>query len=137
MIELVEGLVNTVWHGDVNASFVAVPVEGEATVVERNGPVDGEFVVGLDGMNEMLGVRFGEAFDVEVLDTEDKCGASDAVLAPEARGDWHGRAAVGGQFLDQLVESNDAGFLSDCFALLRFASLLTSLMYYMSVQSST
>jgi hypothetical protein len=49
-IELFEGSWEIAWHGDVDASFVTVPVEGEATA-EGAGPIDGEFVVGFECVN--------------------------------------------------------------------------------------
>ena len=46
-------------HGDVNISFVVVPVESE-TAVEVAGPVDSQVVaVGLDIVDGMRGVSFG------------------------------------------------------------------------------
>ena len=43
------------WHGDVDISFVIVPVEGK-TAVQFSGPVDGQVVVNFDGFDEMRGV---------------------------------------------------------------------------------
>jgi hypothetical protein len=54
-------------HRDVDVSFVIVPVKGE-TAVEFAGPVDGQFVIGADGINEMLGIGFGEVLDAKVVD---------------------------------------------------------------------
>jgi hypothetical protein len=46
-------------HGDVDISFVVVPVKGE-TAVEVAGPVDSQVVaVGLDIVDGMRGVSFG------------------------------------------------------------------------------
>jgi hypothetical protein len=43
--------------GDVNISFVVVPVEGE-TAVQFAGPVDSQVGMGFDGFDEMCGVGF-------------------------------------------------------------------------------
>jgi hypothetical protein len=40
MVEFLECSSDVAWHGDVNVSFVIVPVEGEAAV-QFAGPVDG------------------------------------------------------------------------------------------------
>jgi hypothetical protein len=47
MFESCEGSWDVSWHGDVDVSFVTVPVEGEATA-EGAVPIDGEFVVGFE-----------------------------------------------------------------------------------------
>jgi hypothetical protein len=37
--------INLSWHGDIDTSFIVVPVKGEATV-ECAGPVDGQILFG-------------------------------------------------------------------------------------------
>jgi hypothetical protein len=93
MVAFFECLVNIAWNGDVNVSFIVVPVKSEATV-QFSGPIDDEGVVGFDGINDMHGIGFGEILDTEVVNTEDKRGAFGAVL-PEALGERHG--FVGGR----------------------------------------
>ena len=79
MFELLEYAVNIA--GDI-AFLVLVPVEREAAV-EGAGPFDGETVVGLEGVDEVLSIGFGEIFDAEVVDTEDEGGAY-GLLTPKA-----------------------------------------------------
>jgi hypothetical protein len=50
MVELLEGPINVVGHGDVHIAFRVVPIKDEAAV-EGAGPVDGELVVGFDDVN--------------------------------------------------------------------------------------
>ena len=95
-------------HGDVNISFVVVPVESE-TAVEVAGPVDSQVVVGSDGVDEMRGVGFGEILHAKVVDAESECCVPRAMV-PEARGEWHGFVSGRFQFLDELVESEYASF---------------------------
>ena len=73
MFELLEYAVNIA--GDI-AFLVLVPVE-------RKAAVDGETVVGLEGVDEVLSIGFGEIFDAEVVDTEDEGGAY-GLLTPKA-----------------------------------------------------
>ena len=82
MVELFECSSYIAWHGDVNISFVIVPVKGE-TAVQFSGPVDNQVVVGFDGFNGMRGVGFGEIFHAEVVDAESEGGVLRA-MAPEA-----------------------------------------------------
>ena len=109
MVELQECLFDVAGHGDINVAFVVVPIDSEAAV-EVAGPVDGEFVVGFDGIDEMLGVGFGKVLDAEVVYAEDEGGGLGA-MAPEAGGEGHGFVAVGCEFFDELVERDDVGFL--------------------------
>jgi hypothetical protein len=50
MVEFFECASDVAGHGDVDISFVVVPVEGETTV-EVAGPVDSQVVVGSDGVD--------------------------------------------------------------------------------------
>jgi hypothetical protein len=68
------------------------PVKGEATA-EGAIPIDSEFVVGVECVNQMLGVGFGKALDTKVINTQCKGGAFDA-MAPEARSERHAFASV-------------------------------------------
>jgi hypothetical protein len=61
---------------------------------------------GFKGINEMLGVGFGEALGTEIVHTQDKGGAFNA-MAPEARSEWHRFASMWRQLLEELVESQD------------------------------
>ena len=108
MVECFEFSSYIAWHEDVNISLVVVPVEGD-TVVQFSGPVNSQVVVGFDGVDEMRGVSCGEIFHAEVVDAEGECGVFRA-MAPEAWGEQHGFVSGRFQFLNELVESEDAGF---------------------------
>ena len=56
VIESFEGSWDVAGHGDVNISFVIVPVEGEAAVQGTSPVHHGEFVLGFKCINEMFGV---------------------------------------------------------------------------------
>jgi hypothetical protein len=90
--ESFEGSWDASWHGEVNASFVIVPVKCEATA-EGAVPINGEFVVGFECVNQMLGVCFRKTLDTKVIDTQNKGGAFGS-MAPEARSERHGFASV-------------------------------------------
>ena len=65
--------------------------------------------MGFDGVDEMRGVSCGEIFYAEIVDAESERGVLRA-MAPEAWGKWHGFVSGRFQFLDELVEGEDAGF---------------------------
>ena len=92
MIEFCETARDVPGHGDVHVAGVVVPVKGEAAV-EGSGPVDGEFVVSLDGANEMESIELGVIFDAEIVDAEDKRGLFSA-MAPETGSERHGFVAI-------------------------------------------
>jgi hypothetical protein len=52
MCEFRECSINVSWHGDIDISFIVVPVKGEAAV-ECAGPVDGQIIDGLYIVHEM------------------------------------------------------------------------------------
>jgi hypothetical protein len=66
-----------------------------------------------------VGIGCGEILDGKVVNAEDKSGGFGAV-SPEAWGEMHGFVSVGVQFLDKLIERDDAGFLETVHALLFF-----------------
>ena len=103
MVEFFECSSYVSWHGDVDIALVVVPVEGESAV-QYSGPVNSQVVVDSDGVDEMRGVGC-----VKVFHAEGERGALH-VMAPEAWSEWHGFVSGRLQFLDELVESEDAGF---------------------------
>ena len=60
--------VDVSWHMDVDPAFSVVPVEIEV-VVEGSFPINGDFVLLLEGVDEMVCVGFGELFDSKVINT--------------------------------------------------------------------
>ena len=69
-----EGPGNVGGHRNVNIALGIVPVEGEATV-ELASPVKGEFIVGVDGVDEVLSIGFGKIFDAKIVNTKCESGA--------------------------------------------------------------
>ena len=78
---------------DVKPAFLVVPLEREATV-DGSFPIDGDFVVLLEGVDEMVCVGFGEVFYSKVINTEGKHCSAGAV-SPQASGVWHGFISMG------------------------------------------
>jgi hypothetical protein len=66
--------------------------------------------VRFDGFDEVHGVCLGEIFYAEIVDAESELGALRA-MAPETWCERHGFVSVWFQFLDELVENENAGFL--------------------------
>ena len=54
----------------------------------------------------MLDVSFGEILDAKVVNE----GGASGLVTPKAWSKWHGCIAIGCQFLDELIESNNPGF---------------------------
>ena len=75
--------------------------------------------MGFDGVDEMRGVSCGEIFHAKIVDAESERGALRA-MAPEAWGKWHGFVSGRFQFLDELVEGEDAGFFEAIHAVTAF-----------------
>ena len=71
--------------------------------------------MGFDGIDEMLGVGFGEVLDAEVVDTKDE-GCAFGAMSPEAGGEGHGFVAVGRELFDELVEGDDTSFFEAAHA---------------------
>ena len=68
MLESLEGCVDVSRHGDVNVAIVVVPIECDAAE-KGSVPVDGDcFVILLECRDKVLGVRFGNVLDSEIVD---------------------------------------------------------------------
>ena len=98
MVEFFECSGYIAWHGDVDVSFVIVPVKGE-TAVQFSGPVNSQVVVGFDGIDEMHGASCGKVLHAEIVHVEGEHGALCA-MAPDAWGERHGFVSGRFQFLD-------------------------------------
>jgi hypothetical protein len=109
VVELFEGPINMAMHGNINVALIVRPIEGEAPV-SRAGPINCEFVMGFDDVNEVLSVGLGKVFHTKVVNTEDE-GCFLGVVAPKAWGEWRWLVAGGYQLCYQLVESDDGRFL--------------------------
>ena len=69
MIELNEGLLDVVWHGEVDLSFVVVPIEHDSDVSFAL-PVFRYVVVLLQNVHEMFEICAAFVFDAEVINDE-------------------------------------------------------------------
>ena len=65
--EFVQGIGYIAWHRQVDGACQVVPLEGEAAI-EGAGPVGGDAVEGLEGVDEVLCVFFAYIFYPEVVD---------------------------------------------------------------------
>ena len=79
MAKFCEGTGNIIRHGDIEVSRIVVTIEIQATV-QCAGTVNGEIVMGLDGVYEVLSVGFGEIFYSKVINAKDKHGAFGVVM---------------------------------------------------------
>ena len=114
MVEFCECSVDIAGHGDVDVSFAVMPIEGQAAI-QCAGPVDCDIIIRLEGVDEMHCIGFGVVLDAKVVNAENESGSFGAV-SPKAGSKRHWFIAVRGQFCDELVESNDAGFLETVHA---------------------
>ncbi len=94
MVEFFKSAMYISWHGYVDVTFVVVPIESESTI-EGALPIDGEFVMGFDGVDEMKGISFAPVFYAEVIDTENESCLSGS-MAPETGGERHWLVPCGG-----------------------------------------
>ena len=97
------------WHGDVDVSRGVVPVDSE-TEVAGAGPVFGDGVFCRKGVEEVVGVGFGEELDTEIVNGEGE-GRGTVVVPPEAGGGADGVVAVRGEVGAELVVGEDGSFL--------------------------
>ena len=95
-------------HGDFDVSFVVFPVEVHA-YVKLAFPVSGDFLMVLDGVDEVVGVIFVEVFYTEVVDAESEGGLASFVF-PESWCELHWFVSVWAEFCDELFECYDSGF---------------------------
>ena len=69
MLEFEKGCLEIFWHGDVAGACRLVPVNGES-VEEVTGPVYGDGVEFLEGLDEMVSVLFADILDSKVVNDE-------------------------------------------------------------------
>ena len=62
---------DVVWHGEVDASGVVVPVKGEAEVAFAI-PVFGDVVGFLDGVDQVVSVLTSNVLDAKIVDDKSK-----------------------------------------------------------------
>ncbi len=66
MLELFQGFLRVVWHGQMHLWFVVVLVQCDPNVL-LPCPIAGEFVMFLECVFEMLGVFLVDVFDSKVI----------------------------------------------------------------------
>ena len=66
VLEFVEGFADVVWHGEGDCVVDVVPLQGDADV-EFGFPIYSDFVFGLEGVQEVVGVLFGRVLYSKVI----------------------------------------------------------------------
>ena len=69
MLEFEQGCLEIFWHGDVAGACRLVPVNGES-VEEVTGPVYGDGVEFLEGLDEVVRVLFAYVLDSKVINNK-------------------------------------------------------------------
>ena len=89
MLEFVKGCLEIFWHGYVAGACGMVPVNCES-VEEVTGPVDGDGVEFLEGLDEVVSVIFADVLDPKVIYDEGLvvCIHSAGVLGTGAKPKW-------------------------------------------------
>ena len=108
VFELLEGIDDVVWHGDVDIAFFVVPFELEAA---EGGafPVLCDFILESKGVAKVFSMFFAHIFDAKVVDDEGK-GDGPCFMFEEAR-------SVPGLVIAMLCEVRDE-FIGGDFACL-------------------
>ena len=99
--ESVDGLGDVAGHGEVDGSGGVVPLESEAAV-ERAGPVGGNFILELEGVDQVLGVFGADVLHSEVVDNEGE-GDGACGMVEEAGSVGGGGVAVFGEMVLEAV----------------------------------
>ena len=71
MLEFEQGCLEIFWNGDVAGACDIVPINGYYAE-EGNGPVDGDGVEFLEGLDEVVGVISADVLDHKVINYEEK-----------------------------------------------------------------
>ena len=93
MLEFEQGYLEIFWHGDVASACSIVPVKGESAE-EGTGPVNGDGVEFLEGLDEVVGVLFADVLDPKSSMTREKtmglvvCFQSAGVLGTGVKPKW-------------------------------------------------
>ena len=69
MLEFVQGCLEIFWNGNFAGAFGIVPVDVESAE-EGTGPVNGDGVEFLEGLDEVVGVLFADVLDPKVINDE-------------------------------------------------------------------
>ena len=102
MLEFVQDCLEIFWHGDVAGACGIVPVNVESAE-EGTGPVDGDGVEFLEGLDEVVGVLFANVLDPKVINDKVENDGLGGVL-PERRGSGNrGKAKMGEVSFESVV----------------------------------
>jgi hypothetical protein len=82
VLETVKRFVDVSRHGPIDYAVHVVPLQCQAKV-QLAGPVDGNFVHFLEGVNEMLGVGGAGVLDTKIVDNECKYSGEGGMLAKQ------------------------------------------------------
>ena len=94
MLEFVQGCLEIFWHGDAAGACCIVPVNGEYAE-EGTGPVHGDGVEFLEGLDEVDGVLFYDVLHPKVINYKGE-NYGLGVVPPERRGSGNrGEAEMG------------------------------------------
>ena len=83
-----------------------MPVQDESAV-KGTGPICGAFVVGLERIDKVVCVLFGEIFDAGTVNEQGERGGS-CNVATEAWNMWVRFVSVWGKVANELAEENDS-----------------------------
>ena len=107
MLEFVQGCLEIFWHGDVTGACGIVTVNGKSAE-EGTGPVDGDGVEFLEGLDEVVGVLFADVLDPKVINGEGEKDGLGGVI-PESRGSGNRGEATMGEVSFESVVGDAAG----------------------------
>ena len=94
MLEFVKGCLEIFGHGDVAGACGIVPVNGESSE-EGTGPVDGDGIQFLKGLDEVVGVFLADVLEPKVINDKGENDELGCVL-PECEGSGNrGESKVG------------------------------------------
>jgi hypothetical protein len=116
--EFVESFGNIVWHGNVDITFIVVPVQSK-TQVAGTGPIFGEVVFLLESGKKMISIGFGKIFDAKVVDSKREGGASRVVL-PQTWSETKWSVAVRGEMSFELIVSKNCSLFQSVYAFADF-----------------
>ena len=106
-LEAMQCTIDVSGHGYVACARSVVPIESQATIVAA-GPVQANFVCGLEGVDEMLGVGASGISNSKIVDDETENYVL-CVVAPEAGSQRAWVVAVGREELDKFVVCKASG----------------------------
>ena len=109
MLEFVKGCLEIFRHGDVSGACGIVPVNGDSSE-EGTGPVYGDGLQFLEGLNEFVGVFLADVLDLKVINDEEENDGLGGVL-PENRGSGNrGKDKIGEVRFEPVVRDVDGLF---------------------------